>query len=248
MTRSVFRLASLAVLCAMTMSAPVAATTRTLASLLPPPTSAPANVSAVSGNARVTVSWSPVEGATGYRVFRGSNGVWGIAPVATTKGTTHTSHNLINGTTYSFTVAAYTNGGNGPLSPAVIATPLAPPAGVTAASGDQRVTLNWQPSVGATSYTIYRRFGGDVAYSPLVTGVMAPPFVDPGLTNGTRYYYQLRAFTADAQSGLSASVSAVPLPPPPAAESSRISPILHRSILNPFKGGRPPSSLVAVQL
>jgi len=198
----------------MTMSAPAAATTRAIVALLPPPTSAPANVSAVSGNAKVTVSWSRVEGATGYRVFRGANGVWGIAPVATTTGTMHTSHNLANGTTYSFTVAAYTNGGNGPLSPAVIATPLAPPTAVTATVGDQRVTLNWQPSVGATSYTIYRRLASEVAYSPLATGVVAPPFADLGLTNGTRYYYQLRAFTADAQSGLSASVSAIPVPPP----------------------------------
>ena len=86
-------------------------------------------------------------------------------PVATTTATTHTSYSLANGTTYSFTVAAYTSGGNGPLSLPVSATPLAPPQGVTAASGDQRVTLNWQPSAGATSYTIYRKFGSELVYT-----------------------------------------------------------------------------------
>jgi len=201
-------LASLAVLCAISISAPAAATTGTV---VPPPTSAPVILSASPGNAKVTISWSPVDGVAGYKVFRNS------AQVATTTGTTHTSYNLVNGTTYSFAVAAYTSGGNGPLSVLVMVMPFAPPTGVTAASGDQRVTLNWQLSAGATSYTVYRKFGSALVYTELATGVVAPPFVDSGLTNGTRYYYQLRAFTADAQSGLSASVSAVPLPPPPVA-------------------------------
>ena len=59
-----------------------------------------------------------------------------------------------NGTTYSFTVAAYTQGGNGPRSLEVSAMPLAPPGGVTAASGDTRVTLDWQPSTAASSYIV----------------------------------------------------------------------------------------------
>ena len=56
----------------------------------------------------------------------------------------------MNGTTYSFMVRGYTNGGNGPLSSVVTATPMAPPAGVTATFGDKQVTLNWQPSAGGT--------------------------------------------------------------------------------------------------
>ena len=50
----------------------------------------------------------------------------------------------MNGTTYSFMVRGYTNGGNGPRSSVVTATPMAPPAGLTAAFGDKQVTLNWQ--------------------------------------------------------------------------------------------------------
>jgi uncharacterized protein (DUF1800 family)/fibronectin type 3 domain-containing protein len=150
-------------------------------------------------------------------VFRGANGQWDPSPVASTSGTTHTSYNLLNGTTYSFTVAAYTRGGNGPVSLAVSAMPLAPPTEVTAASGDTRVTLNWTPPAGASSFIVYRKFGSETAFTVLASGVVAPPFVDPGLTNGTRYYYQLRAVAGATQSDLSAKVSAVPLPPPPAA-------------------------------
>jgi fibronectin type 3 domain-containing protein len=181
------------------------------------PQTAPATVSVVAGDAKVTISWSPVAGADGYRIYRGVNGVWTSTPVGRTSSTSHTSYGLENGTMYSFTVAAYTRSGNGPLSLTVSAMPLAPPQNLTATAGDGRVTLTWLPSAGATSYTIYRRFENDAEFTELTTGVVKPPFVDPGLTNATKHFYQVRAVTAAAESELSAKVSATPLPPVPAA-------------------------------
>jgi hypothetical protein len=195
-----------ALLCAITTSTPSVVAARVPG----PPAAAPAAVSAVPGNGRVRLSWTPVPGATGYKVFRGANGAWDPAAVTNTRGTTHISQGLVNGTTYSFTVAAYTRGGDGPLSLAVVATPLAPPSSVIASPGDQRVTLTWQPAAGAASYTVYRRLAGEPGFSEFVTGVLAPPFVDPRLTNGTRYYYQLRAVGGGTLSDLSERVSAVP--------------------------------------
>jgi fibronectin type 3 domain-containing protein len=194
------------------LSTPAFATTNTPP---PPAVAAPAEVTVVPGNGKVTVVWSPVPGAEGYRIYRGVNGVWIATPVGRTTGTSHTSYGLANGTTYSFTVAAYTKDGNGPLSLAVSAMPIAPPQGVTAAMGDGRVTIMWQPSAGATSYTIYRKAEGEPEFSELTTGVLTPPFVDPGLTNGRRYSYQLLATTAASFSDFSAMVSAIPVPPPP---------------------------------
>ena len=205
--------ALLAILGVILFSTPALAATKS--ATLPPPAAAPADVSVVPGNGKVTVVWSPVQGAEGYRIYRGVNGVWIATPVGRTTGTSHTSYGLANGTTYSFTVAAYTKEGNGPLSLAVSAMPIAPPEGVTAAMGNGRVTIKWQPSAGATSYTIYRKVDGEPEFSELTTGVLTPPFVDPGLTNGTRYSYQLQATTAASHSDFSARVSAVPLPPPP---------------------------------
>ena len=181
------------------------------------PKSAPATVTIVAGDAKVTISWTPVAGADGYRIYRGVNGVWVSTPVGRTTATSHTSYGLENGTMYSFTVAAYTKGGNGPLSLTVSAMPLAPPQNLTATAGDGRVTLNWLPSAGATSYTIYRRFENETSYTELTTGVLKPPFVDPNLTNATRHHYQVRAVTAAAESELSAKVAATPLPPVPSA-------------------------------
>ena len=196
---------------ALAMSAPV----RADVPLPNKPQAAPATVSVVAGDAKVTLSWTPVAGADGYRVYRGVNGVWTPTPIARTTGTSHTSYGLENGTMYSFTVAAYTKSGNGPLSLSVSAMPLSPPQNVTAQAGDGRVTLNWVKSAGATSYTIYRKADNEAEYIELATGVLTPPFVDPGLTNATRQHYQVRAVTAAAESELSSRVSATPLPPTP---------------------------------
>ena len=205
--------ASLALAGVFAFSAPAAAAT----ALPPAPVAAPAQIAAESGNGKVTLTWSPVPGAEGYRVYRGVKGVWIKTPVGRTTLTSHTSQGLENGTLYSFTVAAYSKGGDGPLSLAISAMPLAPPGDITATAGDRRVTLTWLPSAGATSYTVYRRVGNDQDFTELTTGVMTSSFVDPQLTNGTRHYYRVTAVTAAAQSEWSANVSAVPVPPPPAS-------------------------------
>jgi len=175
------------------------------------PATAP-SVIAIAGNARVRLSWTPVDGAIGYHVFRGTNGVWEPKPLARTTVTSYTSDRLENGVPYSFTVAAVGQEGDGPLSLAVTATPLAPPAEVTATPGDRRVTLKWMPSAGASSYVIYRRMSTDPDYQELATGVVAPPFVDTGLTNGRRYHYQIRAIAGSTQSEPSERASAIAQP------------------------------------
>jgi cellulose 1,4-beta-cellobiosidase len=175
---------------------------------------APATVMATPGNAKVRLTWTPVSGASGYRVFRGANGRWDPKPIAITPATSYTSKELENGIRYSFTVAAYSSEGDGPLSLAVMATPLGPPSDVTAAAGDKRITLKWTLSAGATSYVIYRRMTTDPEFYELATGVLAPPFIDTGLTNGRRYFYQVRAVSGDAESDRSETATAVASGPP----------------------------------
>lgn len=207
----------LTVILSLLVSTGLAATTRTSVPPPPAPTAAPGALTATPGNARVKLTWTPVVGAAGYRIFRGASGAVGATPIANTSGTSHTSWSLVNGTTYSFTVAAYTKGGIGPQSLIVSATPLAPPAAVVATAGDRQVTLAWQPSAGAASYIVYRKTGAETVYSELAAGVAAPPYLDANLTNGQGYYYRVRAVAAGTQSELSASAYAKPLPPKPTA-------------------------------
>jgi len=184
----------------------------------PPPSDAPLNLTATAGNARVTLAWEAVAGATGYRIVRATAGVWDATPFVSTTRTTYTNSGLTNGTPYTYRVLAYTGGGNGPPSNDAGATPMAPPSGVTAAAGDTQVTLMWNAATGALTYTIYRSTSStDSTFAPIATDVSALTYLDAGLTNGTRYYYRLKAFAAGGESALSVKVSARPLPPPPDA-------------------------------
>ena len=142
---------------ALTISETVSADTITPPPLPPPPpASAPATFAATAGNARVSLAWQPVAGASGYRIYRAIDGVWGTTPIATLTGLVYTNGGLTNGTPYSYRVAGYNKGGNGPFSSEASATPMAPPLGFTAAAGDQQIALSWLPSAGALTYTVFR--------------------------------------------------------------------------------------------
>ena len=216
---------SLSVVLCLLVSSGLAASSRNgvvaLSLPLPPPTAAPAEITATAGDGRVALAWSAVEGATGYRIFRSTTGVWDLPPFKTVSGTVYTNTGLSNGTPYAYRVAAYTDGGAGPLSAVASATPMAAPAGVTAVRGDRQVTLAWQPATGALSYTIYRSLTGTIdSFVEIASGIEGLSFVNTDLTNGTTYYYRLRAIGNGGVSALSAKVYATPQPPPPATAPS----------------------------
>ena len=89
---------------------------------------APAGLTATPGDSQITLTWSPVTGATSYNVYRGgASGAEAVAPIATgLKTTTFTDINLANGTPFFFTVAALNVAGTGPMSNEATATPQAP--------------------------------------------------------------------------------------------------------------------------
>jgi len=92
----------------------------------------------------------------------------------------------------------------------------AAPANVKAVAGTSQVTLSWTASPGATSYDIYRgsTSGGESPH-PIATGIAGTTFVNTGLTNGTTYYYRLRAKSATGAGMYSSEVSATPQPAAP---------------------------------
>ena len=209
-----WRLAALtSVMMSVALTAQLTATTRS-AVPPPPPAGAPASVGAAGHNARVSLTWSAVDGAFGYRIFRRS-GTGENTLVASVSRTFHTNTGLVNGTMYSYTVAAFNRGGMGPVSSEVSAMPLAPPTGVTATAGDTQIALSWQASAGASAYDVYRKTSTTNTFAIVAEAVTGLTLVDTGLTNGTRYYYRVRARANGGMSALSVAASAKPQPPPP---------------------------------
>jgi hypothetical protein len=117
---------------------------------------------------------------------------------------------VANGTlnTSSFSNVQIT-GGDG-AAPSVIP---AAPAALYAAPGDGAVPLRWQPSAGATSYTVMRGTSSGGPYSAIASDVTGGSYTDTSVTNGTTYYYTVIAANAAGASASSAEDSATPAHP-----------------------------------
>lgn len=96
------------------------------APVFPPPLASPGNLTAAASDGTVTLRWSPVLRAAGYRIHRREEGTAQPTLIANISGTTYTNSPVVNGRTYHFSIEAYKNAETA-TSGEVSATPLAPP-------------------------------------------------------------------------------------------------------------------------
>ena len=166
-----------------------------------------ANVAAEPGDGMVTVSWSEVASATGYKVQwkSGTTETFDTAPVDNRQqivsgGATTSAAigGLTNGTAYTLQVIAFNSGGDGPASPEAMATPQMPPSrvtGVTLTEGDGRLTVSWRPVTHATGYKVQWKAGTTESFDTAVadgrehtvSGTLDPRYVIGNLENCTPY-------------------------------------------------------------
>ena len=132
-----------------------------------------------------------------------------------------------NLTTATFNLVASTSptdgsSGRSPVNAIqVVANTPTAPTGLTAVAGSAQVTLNWNATVGATSYNLNRTLTSGSNYVT-VSSVAGTNTVDSGLSNGTNYYYVVSAVNGGGESTNSVQVSARP--------TSMISPPLQMSL------------------
>jgi fibronectin type 3 domain-containing protein len=185
---------------------------------------APQNVAAAPGDSQIALTWDAVSGAENYSVKRATTTGGPYTTVQTDLiSTSFTDTGLTNGTTYYYVVSASNLGGESPNSAETSATPLAPPAvpeGLAAIADDATVALAWSAASGADSYQVKRATAPGGPYTTLASGVTGLTYTDNAVTNGTTYYYVISGVNPVAESANSAEVSALPLPPVPAAPAT----------------------------
>jgi hypothetical protein len=138
---------------------------------------------------------------------------------------------LINGGDYRTTIANYsdtndgtfltdsdyywnTPGTHGSVGTVIIDVPAAPTE-LTAVAGSAQVMLSWSAAVGAASYSIYRgTSSGGEGDAPIATGITTTSHKNGGRTDGTTYYYEVRAVNSSGKSEYSNEASATPVEPP----------------------------------
>ncbi len=179
---------------------------------------APSEAEATPGNGKVSLRWRPVANATRYRVMRSTTPSGPYTAISSPEETEYLDAGITNGMTYYYVIRAMNDGGKGPYSPEVRATPVAPPAApgsIFASPGNGSVALSWPEVAGATSYAVYRASSADGPYTVIATA-SAGSALDGSASNGTAYSYTVTARNAGGESARSAPVSATPLAPPAA--------------------------------
>ncbi|HLY07811.1 MAG TPA: hypothetical protein VKW04_00775, partial [Planctomycetota bacterium] len=179
---------------------------------------APPEIEATPGNGKVSLRWRPVANAERYRVMRSTTQSGPYTAIANPEETEYLDAGITNGMTYYYVVRAMNDGGKGPYSPEVKATPIAPPPApgvITVAPGSGCVMLTWPDVPGARSYAVHRAPSVDGPYTVIATSAVASA-LDSTAANGTTYHYAVTSRNAGGESARSKSVPASPSAPPSA--------------------------------
>jgi len=192
------------------------------------PPAQPVLQTVTAGDTSVTVTWNPVAEAEQYHIFQTiESGSYDTA-MATVTGDVYRYEavGLTNGTPYYFVVKASNTDGFSPASEEGTATPQVPIPGAPewrdAIPGDSSVTLSWQPVAGAEGYELsYSAVSG--TYGDATVSVTSDVYEHrvTGLTNGTPYYFVLKAHNPGGLSAPSHEISATPMSVPAAPTEVR---------------------------
>ena len=147
---------------------------------------------------QLTVTFPSVTGATGYDIIYGTSSS-NLNLTASNVTSPRVLTGLTGGSTYYIRVVAKNSIGSGTRvssSNTLSATPirsLTAPTGFTGTATPAQVLLNWTAVSGASSYEVLRGTTTG-SYTSLQSGILGTSYTDTGLTNGTTYYYVVRAY------------------------------------------------------
>ena len=179
---------------------------------------APTSPAAAGGDAKVTVSWTTVAGASSYNIYWSSTA--GVTPSTGTRIAGVTSPYVHTGlsasTAYYYVVTALNSAGESGPSVQVNASTGAPaasapavPTGVAALGGTKQVSVSWTNVSGATAYNVYwSATSGVTTATGTKVSAAANPYLLTGLSDGTAYYFVVTATNASGESAPSAQVTA----------------------------------------
>lgn len=165
------------------------------------PASAKASSSAYN---KAKISWSGVNGAQGYIVYRSTNRSSGYSQIRTLSSgaRSYTDTGLKTGTTYYYRVRAYktVNGTRhlGAYSSVVSAKPTLAKAKKVKAkrAGKRKIRVSWKRVTGANGYKVYRSTKKNKGFKAVKTvkSGKTTKYTTGKLKKGKRYYFKVRAY------------------------------------------------------
>ena len=174
---------------------------------------APRATTTVNSSSSITVSWSAITGASGYRIYRGTSVDGDFQRIGTLDSTSFRDTRLTGNTTYYYRVFATNKGGiSNQSNTASATTQMVPPTEVTATVvSSSSISVSWAAVLDATEYNIYRSASATGTFTRIGT-LETTLFTDSGLNGGTTYHYRVSATNSSGTAGeRSAAVSTTTL-------------------------------------
>ncbi|MFS1513644.1 hypothetical protein VQL36_14560 [Chengkuizengella sp. SCS-71B] len=166
------------------------------------------------GGDGVQLNWIESIGAESYTIMRSE--VSGGPYTTIESGISTTSYvdtNISKGITYYYVIKAINNAGESETSNEVMAITIpSPPSDLSITSGDRKVQVQWDDSIGAESYTVMRSEASGGPYVTIKSEIPTTSYIDTSVTNENTYYYVVSAVNGGGESDNSEEVSVVPFP------------------------------------
>ncbi len=161
---------------------------------------APEFLEAVNTEAGIKLSWTLVGGATAYELYKKTdvNGDW--EKITTTTETQYLDENVVNGTSYFYTLKTVGTDTESSLNNAASVARISPPKLTWLESVADGVNVYWEQVKAASGYTIYRKARGEDVWQKVgTTGSVANSFKDI-TAEGGYYDYAVTATVGKSES------------------------------------------------
>ncbi|MCD7788139.1 MAG: hypothetical protein LUH59_04335 [Firmicutes bacterium] len=144
----------------------------------------------------VKISWSSIDGATYYSVYRTSSSANGTYTLLkTTSSTTYTDTTCVEGEHYYYKVKV-TSTGNESSPQAVWMDFYGPTIQSYYAPSSSSAYIRWGKVYGATHYYVYRSTDNST-FTKVYSTAISSSYRDTGLSANTTYYYKIAAYSSE---------------------------------------------------
>ncbi len=173
------------------------------------PLKIPQGLTATAADGMITITWEPVDGAEGYRLYYKLTTKEGVEYDYSDENvfdvgnaTTKIHRGLRNGDKYTYKVRAYKNVNGkdepGPMSKdeawAIVGIPLDAPKDLEGIVSDGQIDLSWSESEGAEGYILYIYKDGNLNGTPVKVDLSDTEYSHTNLKNNEVYSYKVVAY------------------------------------------------------